>query len=331
MTNAKPIPGFVDLQVNGHGGVDFSSADLTEDGFVAACKALLGQGLAAFLPTLVTSAIPVYERNLALIAEVAKRDEFRGRLLGVHLEGPFISASPGYVGVHDPAHVLAPDASLLRQMQEWARGTVRLLTLAAELPGADDLARCARDLGMAVSVGHSAFTPADLERLSAAGATAITHLGNGIPNELPRHDNPIVAGLADDNLHAMIIADGHHLPETLIKVILRAKGVARTIVVSDLCPIAGLAPGEYDYLGERIVLEDSGRVHNPARKCLAGTGVTMLRAMNHLASLGFLSEDELLALGFHNPLRLIGVDPSELRAETGLTYDREAARFSVRG
>lgn len=331
MNSIEPIhiPGFVDLQVNGYLGTDFSSPNLTRDSLAAACSALLDHGTAAFLPTMVSSAIEVYERNLDLIAEVAESDAFRGMLLGIHLEGPFISGQPGFVGTHDPGHVRKPDASLLRRMQQWARGKIRLLTLAAELPGAEDLAHCARELGIVVSVGHSASGQADLERLASAGATALTHLGNGLPNTLPRHDNPIWAGLANDNLTAMIIVDGHHLPDYLIKVLLRAKDVAASVVVSDVCPIAGLPPGEYDCFGSRVVLEESGRVYNPARDCLAGSGMPMLQAMNHLASQRFLSERELLALGFHNPLRLIGVDPTALRAETRWTYDRQTARFSL--
>ena len=109
MVKVNDLSGFVDLQVNGFLGVDFSSPDLTEADFVRACRALLVQGTAAFLPTMITSSLDVYARNLPLMADVMARDEFQGRLLGFHLEGPFISRVPGAVGAHNPAYVRDPD------------------------------------------------------------------------------------------------------------------------------------------------------------------------------------------------------------------------------
>ncbi len=297
--------GFVDLQVNGFLGVDFSSPTLTEADFVRACRALLARGTAAFLPTLITSPRDTYARNLPLMAEVMVRAEFRGRLLGFHLEGPFISREPGVVGAHNPAYVCDPDVALLEQLLDWAGGQVRLLTLAAELPGADDLARCAVERGIAVSVGHSFFTTADLDRLAQAGATALTHLGNGLPNMLPRHDNPLWVGLAHDAYTAMVIADGHHLPAPVLKTAVRVKGADRLIVVSDASPVAGLPPGHYRFLGNDAILEPSGRFHNPEKQCLVGSAATLAQCMAHLASLGELTAEALDQVGRINPLRLI--------------------------
>jgi N-acetylglucosamine-6-phosphate deacetylase len=327
---SSAFPGFVDLQVNGFLGVDFAGPDLAEEQFAEACLGVLHRGVAAFLPTIITCPADVCRRNLSLIAKAMRRGNLEGRVLGIHLEGPFISGEPGYVGAHDPKRVRIPDPSLLEQMQDWAEGAIRLLTIAAELPGAEELARCARGLGIAVSVGHSRCSEGDLGKLVHAGATALTHLGNGIPSDLPRHDNPIWAGLARDDLTAMIIADGHHLPESVIRVILRVKGAGRTVVVSDLCPIAGLSPGEHLCFGHRVTLEESGRVSLPERGCLAASGNTMLEGMNHLVSLDILSEEELLAVGFHNPLRLIGVDAAQIRSDAHVIFDRGAAQFTLR-
>jgi N-acetylglucosamine-6-phosphate deacetylase len=324
-----PIPGFVDLQVNGYQGVDFSSPDLTEEVFADACRALLDAGTAAFLPTIITSPIRVYRHNLPLVAGVIRRDEFQGRLLGIHVEGPFISAQPGAVGAHNPAYVREPDVSLLQQLHDWADGCVRLLTLAAEVEGAEELASFAANLGITVSIGHSLAGEADLERLVRAGAIGLTHLGNGLPNMLPRHDNPIWAGLANDALTAMVIADGHHLPAPVLKAFIRAKSTERIIVVSDASPIAGLPPGRYTTLGNVAILEESGRLYNPEKQCLVGSSATMLRCMNHLATLNLLSLDELLAVGFFNPLSLIGVDPADICAESRLLWDDNTATFQT--
>ena len=308
------IPGFVDLQVNGHRGTDFSSPDLTEEAFAQACRDLLGQGTAAFLPTIITCPLDVYRRNLFLMGRVVAGPEFAGRLLGIHVEGPFISRKPGAVGAHNPAWVLPPDVGLLERFQEWAGGRIKLLTLAADVPYADDLARAAVAMGITVSLGHQMATEEDLARLVRAGAKALTHLGNGVPAMLARHPNPIWAGLANDDLAAMMIADGHHLPPAVMKVILRAKGAARVIVVSDQSSVTGLAPGRHRAFGTDVVLEESGRLHIPEKGCLAGSSATMLACMNHLASLGLLSAEELEAVGFYNPLALLGLGPDAVRA-----------------
>ena len=321
------ISGFVDLQVNGFEGVDFSSPTLTEAELVRAFHGISAAGCAAFLPTVVTSSMRVYEHTLPLLARVLARPEFRNRVPGIHLEGPFVSPRPGVIGTHDGRYVAGADPDLLQRLQSLAAGRVCLLTMAAEIDGAPDLARCACESGMRVSVGHSYYDAAQLQRMVEAGATMLTHLGNGLPNELPRHENPIWAGLANDDVFAGIIADGIHLPPVVLRTLFRAKGVWRTVVVSDLCPLAGLKPGSYEWLGQKLILEAGGRVRNPARQCLAGSAVTLFESLNRLAALGFLSEQELLAVGFFNPLRLLGLRPDQVQSERRLTYDRSQCRF----
>ena len=296
----------LDLQVNGFLGVDFSSPDLTATDFSCACRALLARGTTAFLPTVITSPPEVYARNLPLMARVLMQEEFQGRVLGLHLEGPFISSQPGVVGAHNPAYVQPPDRAFLEKLLDWAQGTVRLLTLAAELPGADAVARDAVSRGITVAVGHSWFTAADLDRLAVAGATALTHLGNGLPNMIPRHDNPMWVGLAHAAFTVMLITDGQHLPAPVLTTMVRAVGAERLVVVSDASPVAGLPPGRYSVLGNEAILEPSGRFYNPEKQCLVGSSATMAACMAHLAALDVLSTQALRQVGFHNPLRLIG-------------------------
>jgi N-acetylglucosamine-6-phosphate deacetylase len=233
------------------------------------------------------------------------------------------------VGAHLPQFVREPALALLDQFQAWAQGKVRLLTLAADVPGAEDLAGHAAGMGISVSLGHQMATAEDLARLARAGARALTHLGNGVPAVLPRHENPIWAGLANDDLTAMIIADGHHLPPAVLKVMIRAKGVERLIVVSDQASLAGMPPGPYRVAGNDVVLEPTGRLHIPSKGCLAGSSATMLMCMNHLASLGLLGLGDLEAVGFQNPLRLIGLAPGAVRAEPQVAYDAAGARFRL--
>lgn len=329
MLERLTIPGFVDLQVNGYVGVDFSSPDLTEDAFVDACRRLRATGTAAFLPTLITSPLEVYERNLPLIASVLARDEFRTWLPGLHIEGPFLSSQPGAVGAHNPDWTTAPSVDIYEKLLRWSRSSIKLFTLSPELPGADLVARAAVATGVAVSLGHTLATKADLERLTLAGARTFTHLGNALPAQLPKFANPIWPALANDDLTAMLIADGHHVTDDFLKAVIRAKGVERVIITSDASPVAGMPPGKYRTLNNDIVLEPNGRLHNPAKGFLVGSSATMLQCMNHLASLGILTLEELLKVGFHNPVKLVRIDPKSIPRTENVSYNQQSKRFEL--
>ena len=179
--NALPFPGFVDLQVNGFQGVDFSSALLTKDNFRKASRALFETGTVAFLPTVITSAMTVYNQVLPIIAEVSAESEFQGRILGIHLEGPFISSQPGAVGAHRPEHTLQPSIATMQKLVELSNDTVRLITIAAELDGAVELCRwCTtrpdRSDGpqIKVALGHQLASADQLSALEKAGACMLT-------------------------------------------------------------------------------------------------------------------------------------------------------------
>ncbi|HUW18719.1 MAG TPA: amidohydrolase family protein [Sedimentisphaerales bacterium] len=324
------IPGLVDLQVNGYKGVDFSSPDLTEDDFALACRAISQAGTTAFLPTLITSPTELYERNLPIIARVSQRREFCGRLLGIHLEGPFISPQEGARGSHNPQWITKPSVEYLSRLVELAGQKVKMITIAADVEGAPDLARCSAQRGISVSLGHHMAGESDLHSLHQAGAKSLTHLGNGVPANLPRHDNPIWAGLCNDDLYATLITDGCHLPAGLVKTFIRAKGASRCIVVSDSSPLAGMPPGRYKALGNDVILDQSGRIYNPATGYLVGSSATMLQCMNYLASLKLLSPEQLLALGFYNPLKLLGLEPDAIQSTDQLFFDEQKQVFGLR-
>jgi len=323
------IPGLVDLQVNGYGGVDFSDPGLTGEMFTAAARRILDCGATAFLPTVVTVPEEIYRRILPLIADVMDTPEFRGRIPGIHIEGPFIARAA--CGAHNASWIHSPDPDLLDRFVEWSRGRIRMVTVAPEVESADRLIRRAVEHGITVSIGHSMAAAFDVECAVEAGARAMTHLGNGIPGIIPRHDNPIWSGLSDDRLTVMMITDGHHLPPPVIKTFVRAKGAARCVVTSDASPSAGLEPGEYTYMGVRVVLEKNGLLHNPAQGNLAGSSSTMMECMNHLASLDLMSPDELVQVCYYNPLKLIGVDTSSVRSTRDVVYDMDERRFSFAG
>lgn len=323
------IPGFIDLQVNGYLGVDFSSPNLAEEDFARACRQLLSHGTAAFLPTIITSPLSVYQRNLPLMARVMASSEFANCLLGFHVEGPFISKQPGAVGAHNPEWVQDPSLKLLEQLQSWANGHIKMMTIAAEGEGAAELTSRAVMMGITVSLGHQIPSEQNLQCLAKAGAKTLTHLGNGMPNLVDRHHNQVHMGMAEDGLTAMIISDGHHLPAYLIKNILRAKTVDRVVVTSDASPIAGMPPGQYEALSNKVVLEESGLLHNPEKQCMVGSSATMLECMNYLASLNILPLEDLLKLGFYGPLKLLGLESQLMPGKRSLEFDHETLTFYV--
>jgi N-acetylglucosamine-6-phosphate deacetylase len=320
------LPGLIDVQVNGYHGVDFSGVNLTEEDFTRACRELLAVGTTAFLPTLITSSTEVYEHNLPVIAQALGAEEFRGRVLGLHLEGPFLAPEDGARGAHSLQWVRKPDVGYLQELLNLAQGTVRLITIAADQEGAEELSRYASSHGVAVSLGHHMANEQDLEKLVKVGAKALTHLGNGVPALLPRHQNPVWAGLANDDLLATIIADGHHLPPSVLKTILRTKGPGRCLVISDASPLAGLPPGEYWSMGANVRLQEDGKLFNPATGYMAGSSATILACANHLVGLGLAGLNELGQVFFYNPLRLIGISPKQVRVEKRILFDAKERR-----
>lgn len=322
------IPGFIDLQVNGYKGVGFSNIDLTEEEFCFACKALLENGTAAFLPTIITRSREVYAQTLPLIAKAAKT-HFKDSILGIHLEGPFISDQPGAVGAHSPEDTQKPSLEFFDELWELSEGSIKLLTIAAELEGAEELIALAMGKGVVVSLGHQMADYDQVKACHEAGAGSITHLGNGMPNQVPRHQNQLIVGLAVKKLKAMIITDGHHLPEQVIRAVLNAKAVEDVIVTSDASPIAGCKPGRYNVFGNPTVLEENGYLHNPEKQCMVGSSATMLECINHLASLEILSIEELLKVGFHNPLKFIGVESDSIKSQSVVAWDEENKKFQI--
>ncbi|MDD5699174.1 MAG: amidohydrolase family protein [Victivallaceae bacterium] len=321
------VPGFIDLQVNGFLGVDFSRGNLSESDFIRVSLELLKHGTAAFLATVITSSEENYRRILPLIAKAMKTPELRGRVLGIHAEGPFLNNRPGAVGAHNPAWVKAPSIEFFKRMQDWADGQIKILTIAAENDGAAELTKYAVSRGVAVSLGHQLASYEDLVKSAAAGATLLTHLGNGMPNEVNRHHNPLWSGLACDALTAMIITDGHHLPPPVIKTVIRAKGLNNIIITSDASPLAGMPPGVYETLGNRAVLETDGLLHNPEKKCLVGSSATMLQCVNYLASLGLLTPEELIRVAFTNPLKAIGINPDFIPTGVNCAWNEAEKQF----
>jgi len=297
--------------VNGYLGVDFSSPSLTKSDLERACRRILSDGgCVGFLITLITSSDEVYAQNLPMIADIIESGAFDGRVIGVHLEGPFISPKRGARGCHPSEHCRSPDVAYLKHLCKLARGHVKMITLAPELPGAVELVEAARALGVAaVSLGHTLATKEEIERAVDAGATMATHVMNGLPNLIHRHKNPIWPLLADDRVSTCIIADGSHVPVSALTTIVRAKGRDNVILTSDASPPAGLSDGFHLCFGQRVRVEGS-RVLAASGENLAGSGTLLNQCVRFMRqNVPGISSRDIEAMAFYNPLRAIGIDP----------------------
>jgi N-acetylglucosamine-6-phosphate deacetylase len=296
------FPGFFDLQVNGCAGVDFNDPRTTEPELLRAIAAQRATGVTRFLPTLITSSLD----NFSLCASHLLRLQHPA-VAGIHMEGPYISPEDGPRGAHPGRYVVAASVQDFQWRQEAVQGQIRLVTLAPEVPGAIKLIEFLANNGVRAAIGHSAASPEIIRDAIAAGATLATHLGNGCANPLPRHPNLIWEQLAADELHATLIVDGHHLPPATVKTMVRAKTPARTMLVTDAISAAGCAPGEYQLNGGRVVLDANGRVTQKGKPWLAGSSLTMERAVANTVKFTGLTLDEILPMASVLPAKFLGL------------------------
>jgi N-acetylglucosamine-6-phosphate deacetylase len=297
--------GFLDLQVNGFAGVDFNDPALNVDALRTASDALRSTGVTQFLPTLITSSLDCFSACAGTIA----RSEIR-EIAGIHMEGPYISAEDGARGAHPREDVILPSIDDFKRRQDAAEGRILLVTLAPELPGAARLTEFIASTGVRVAIGHTAASAEEIATVIRAGASLSTHLGNGCAQMLPRHPNHLWEQLASDELDMSLIVDGHHLPASTVKAMIRAKGASRTILVTDAIAAAGCAPGRYFLAGVEVELNESGRVAVPGEPNLAGSALAMNDAVGRTVRFTGLSLEEVLRMASTNPLRYLGIPSS---------------------
>jgi N-acetylglucosamine-6-phosphate deacetylase len=296
-------PAFWDIQLNGRDGHSFSSSDLTIEQAAAIIRKQACLGTARLCPTLITAPVETLLHGLRTIAGACDSfPEVGERVLGIHLEGPFLSEHEGYRGAHPAAAMRDPDWGLFEQLQAASGDRIALITLAPERVGAIDFIRRASSNGVVIALGHSAAAGPTIRAAVAAGARLSTHLGNGIASPLPRHPNPIWDQAGLDELSASFIADGHHLDRATLRVLTRAKGPARTILVSDASPLAGLTPGVY---GEWAV-ESSGKIVVAGTPYLAGSNQGLDVGLQNLLEASGWTIVEAIGTVTSNPAHLLG-------------------------
>lgn len=282
-------PGFVDLQVNGFAGVDFSAPG--EDGHSVAGAALLASGVTAFQPTIVSARA---ESMLAALSALppsdggADAEDARSvhpgppgpRVIGAHLEGPFIS--PTRPGAHDPGAIVPPDSATLEALL--AAGPVSQVTLAPELPGAAVLIDTLVARGVTVACGHTDADAATAHRAFDRGASAVTHLFNAMRPPAPRDPGIGFAALGREDVFVTLIVDGNHLADDTVRTVWRAAG-DRLVLITDAVSAAGAPEGDYTLGGTLPIHSEGGAVRTPGGT-LAGSTLTMLDAVLNAHAIG---------------------------------------------
>ncbi|MGW9329915.1 N-acetylglucosamine-6-phosphate deacetylase [Bosea sp. NPDC055594] len=298
-------PGLVDLQVNGFGGVDFNDPAITAADLDRALEAMLKTGVAFCLPTLITAhPHELQERFRALDAAVSQSRLGPLMCPGYHLEGPFLNPAPGYHGCHPPAAMTAAKLDLVAGLERDLTRPILMVTLAPEREGALALTKALAEAGKIVAIGHSA---ADFDVVAAAanvGLSLSTHLGNGLPQNLHKLANPVFAQLAEDRLMAGFIADGIHVHPKALKALIRAKGLERSILVTDAVVAAAAPIGRYHFAGMAVDLTADGSVRQ-GEGLLAGSALCLDQAVRNLVAWGIATADEALAMASRHPLAAI--------------------------
>lgn len=315
-------PGLVDLQVNGFSGVDFNDPAIATEQVSVAAESMRRTGVTLFLATLISA--PLDRFSACARAVAASNDP---AMAGLHMEGPYISPEDGARGAHRREDISGPSVDDFARRQDAARGRIRLVTVAPEVAGVLPLIeRLVRD-GVKVAIGHTAATPAQVRDAISAGATMSTHLGNGCAQMLPRHPNFVWEQLASDELLAGLIVDGHHLPASVVKSMVRAKTPARTVLVTDATTAAGRPPGEYTLGGLRVRLDETGRVAVPGQPNLAGSALSLDRAIGLTAKFTGLPLEQVLPMATTTPAAYLGVSP---RGTLQATWDAASFTFIVK-
>lgn len=329
-------PGLVDTHVNGACGLAFHRPLAARD-IRRIAEHVWQEGVTSFFPTVMDSEPAVMAEALRSIAVACRADPLLNRsIAGIHVESPFISPEDGPRGAHAPHVVRPPDWREFEAWQQAAEGRIRMVTLSPEWPQSVDFIRRCVKAGVCASVGHTAANEEHIRAAVDAGAIVSTHLGNGAHPVLPPHPHYIWDQLAEDRLWATAIADGFHLPVSVLKIIFRMKG-KRALLISDLSSLSGNAPGVYDlHSGSgNVVLTAEGRVHFAHDdRLLAGSARSLKQGVGYIAGNGILPFAEAWEAASVIPAALFQL-PARQGLQVGApadvaVFDRDGNNIAIR-
>ena len=301
-------PGFVDLQVNGYRGDDVNHEVPDPETIVSLTRKMIAVGVTTYLPTIITAAETRITAALQSIAEARRRSRLVANAVPfVHVEGPGISPTEGFRGAHPVEHVRPPSLAEFNRWQEASGGLVGMVTLSPHFRGMEVYVSALTARGVHVALGHTDASAEEIHRAVDAGARLSTHVGNGMSGLIPRHSNVLWPQLAEDRLTATMIADGHHVPEDMFKVMVRAKGLERCLLVSDTVALAGMPPGTYTTpVGGRVELHADGRLSLAGTEFLAGAAVPLKDGVARAMSMTGSPLADSLRMATENPGRFVG-------------------------
>ena len=309
------LPGFVDLHVHGGGGASFTEGTVDEARQAAAFHR--AHGTTSMLASLVTAPLAELEARAAMLAGLADQ----GVIAGLHLEGPFLS--PARRGAQDPRHMLAPDVAVFARLHAAARGHLRVITLAPELPGAARVIEAATRAGVTVAIGHTDATAGVTLAAIDVGATHATHLFNGMRPWHHREPGAAGALLDRDEVTCEVIADGVHLHDIAIRLAARVKGPGRLVLVSDAMAAAGMPDGSYRLGSMRVTVAGgvARLLQDPAQAgAIAGSTATLAGAIRHAIAAG-LPVPDAAAAASTTPARVLGLADRTGALRPGLAAD----------
>ena len=329
-SNIQIAPAPIDIQVNGFAGFDFNTETVTSNDVCAMVRALWRVGTGFSCPTVVTGSFDRICNSLCAIVDACKTDPLVNyAVLGIHLEGPYISAEDGPRGAHPLAHVRDPDWSEFQRWQDIAEGKIRIVTLAPEKKGAIPFIEKLVADGIVVALGHTNASADDIQAAIDAGAKLSTHLGNGAHALIRRHPNYIWEQLGADGLWASLIVDGHHLPPSVAKSMIRAKTLDRCILVSDAVALAGMKPGIYEFAERSVELTDDRCVRLVGTEYLAGSAIELARGIENSVRFAGISLKEAFSLATEQPMRLLNAE-QHVEAKTNLIlFEWDAVHYEI--
>ncbi len=308
---AKPLyvaPGLFDNQLNGYLGVDFTETNLTTEKMLMVVRGLRKTGTTTFLPTIITAPNDVLLKSFANLAEASEHPEIEMSIPGFHLEGPYISPEYGYRGAHTTEDIRLPNWDEFQKINEAAKGKIIHITIAPELEGAIEFTKKCVENNIVVALGHHNASAEIIKKVVDAGASTVTHLGNGCANTINRFENPFWSQLSEDGLMASIIVDGFHLQPNQVKVFLRAKGKERIILTSDITKLAGLPAGIYEWDGKEVELTPEGVINLVEEKCFAGASLPLIHGVNNIMKFTGCSLNDAIDMATKNPSKLYGFE-----------------------
>jgi N-acetylglucosamine-6-phosphate deacetylase len=312
--------GLVDLQVNGFLGHDVNDPDLTVEDIAALVDDESREGVTRFLPTITTASEGQIVAALETIRRAREAEpKIKAAIPFVHVEGPHISDEDGPRGAHPRSHIRPPSFEEFERWQKASGDLVGLVTMSPHFVNSGAYIAALSARGVHVAIGHTHASPDEIHAAAEAGAALSTHLGNGAHASLPRHPNYIWSQLADDRLTATFVADGHHLTKDAFVAMMKAKGVKRSILVSDSVGFAGLRPGNYRRAdGAEVTLHPGGRLELRHSPYLAGGAMSLNAVVATALSRGWLSIDAAILMTTSNPARILG---QERRIAAGAKAD----------